>query len=212
MKIFITGIDTGVGKTFISAQIMNAWSNKNPAYYKPIQTGSPSPAEAEDVLAVQALTHHAFDAKVSCGVCLKAPLSPYQAAKAENLSLAPELILQDLSAQIQQHSTLIVEGTGGLMVPITPQYFMLDLIQDSHLSVVLVTHPRLGTLNHTLLSLHALKEQNIPILGFVMNQFPIEPSLAEQESISILESLGHIRCLGVVPINASNRHLATFLT
>jgi dethiobiotin synthase len=212
MNVFVTGTDTDIGKTFICAQIMNAWASRNPAYYKPIQTGCTSPQAAEDVLRIQDLTDHRFDNQVFCGICLKAPLSPYQAANHEQITLDPKALLHEIANQVALHDNLIVEGAGGLMVPITSDYFMIDLIEQSSLPVVLVTRPQLGTLNHTLLSLAALKSRNIKVLGFVMNQFPTQPSLAEQESITMIETLSTVSCLGIVPINASNRHLATFLT
>ncbi len=202
MRIFVTGTDTGVGKTFVCAHYMNQWGSEHPAYYKPLQTGSPSIAEAEDVLAIKRLTHHAFDNEVNGGLCLKAPLSPYQAALAENLSLNPTQILDDLNKQIAMHETLVVEGAGGLLVPITQDYFMLDLIEQSGLPVVLVTRPQLGTLNHTLLSLRALQSREVPILGFIMNQFPATPNQAEADSVAMIESLSGVKCLEVIPSNS----------
>ena len=198
MRIFVTGTDTGIGKTHISAYYLNLWADQTPAYYKPLQTGSPSFEAAEDVLAVQALTHHRFDNNISCGVCLKSPLSPYQAALAENITLHPEQILADLRAKVALHETLVVEGAGGVLVPITKDYFMLDLMQQSGLPVVLVTRPQLGTLNHTLLSLQALQSRGIPILGFVMNQFPKTPNQAEAESITMIETLSGVKCIAIV--------------
>lgn len=202
MRIFVTGTDTGVGKTFVCAHYMNQWASEHPFYYKPLQTGSPSMAHAEDILAINQLTHHAFDNDVRCGFCLKAPLSPYQAARAENLTLNPAQILADLQAQIDAHETLVVEGAGGLLVPITPDYFMLDLISQSGLPVVLVTRPQLGTVNHSLLSLRALQSRGVPILGFIMNQFPVIPTQAEAESLEMIEALSGVKCIEVILSNS----------
>lgn len=200
MRIFIAGTDTGVGKTFISAQIMKSWAEKKPAYYKPIQTGSPSISEAEDLLAIQTLTQHSFDSSLFCGLCLSAPMSPLQAARHVGITIDPSSILLSLKNLVDRFEHLVVEGSGGLMVPITENFFMIDLIEQSALPTILVTRPTLGTINHTLLSLDALKARHIPILGFIMNQFPVNPTLAETESVAMIETLGNVPCLDVVTL------------
>ena len=198
MKVFVTGIDTGIGKTHVCAHYLNQWASQRPAYYKPIQTGSPSREQAEDVLTVQSLTGRQGDPTISCGLCLKAPLSPYQASKLDAQILMPETILADLHRVIAKHDWLVVEGAGGVLVPITQTFFMIDLIEASGLPVIVVTHPRLGTLNHTLLTLSALQQRHIPIQGFVMNPFPASPSLADADIITMIETLSGVSCLFVL--------------
>ena len=154
MKIFITGTDTNVGKTLISSWIA---LHTGFSYFKPIQTGL---NEGSDSLEV----HKLSKAKTYLEVyAYKEPLSPHLAAKIENDMIDIEKIV------LPEVSNLIIEGAGGVLVPINDSYLMIDLIKKLDAPVILIAPTTLGTINHTLLSLEALKSRNIMVLGVIMN-------------------------------------------
>lgn len=154
MKIFITGTDTNVGKTLISSWIA---LHTGFSYFKPIQTGT---RDGSDSFEVQKLS----DTKIYLeSYAYKEPLSPHLAAKLENDMIDIEKIV------LPPSRNLIVEGAGGVLVPINDTYLMVDLIKKLGSPVILVARTNLGTINHTLLSLEALRSRNIEVIGVIMN-------------------------------------------
>jgi dethiobiotin synthetase len=154
MKIFITGTDTHVGKTLISSWIA---LHTGFSYFKPIQTGT---RDGSDSLEV----HKQSDTKIYPeSYAYKEPLSPHLAAKLENDMIDIEKIV------LPPSPNLIIEGAGGVLVPINDTYLMVDLIKKLGAPVILVARTTLGTINHTLLSLEALRSRNIAVLGVIMN-------------------------------------------
>lgn len=154
MKIFITGTDTNVGKTLISSWIA---LHTGFSYFKPIQTGT---RNGSDSFEVQKLS----DTRIyPDSYSYKEPLSPHLAAKLENDIIDIEKIV------LPPSRNLIVEGAGGVLVPINDTYLMVDLIEKLGSPVILVARTTLGTINHTLLSLEVLRSRNIPVLGVIMN-------------------------------------------
>lgn len=154
MKIFITGTDTNVGKTLISSWIA---LHTGFSYFKPIQTGT---RDGSDSFEIQKLS----DTKIYPeSYAYKEPLSPHLAAKLENDMIDIEKIV------LPPSRNLIVEGAGGVLVPINDTYLMVDLIKKLGAPVILVARTTLGTINHTLLSLEALRSRNITVLGVIMN-------------------------------------------
>jgi dethiobiotin synthetase len=154
--IFVTGTDTGVGKTLVSAWLAHNWGAD---YWKPVQTGSGEGTDAEAVarLAPGVVIHPS-------PVMLAAPLSPHEAARRERVRI-------DLSALVPPATgrPLVVEGAGGVMVPINEVALMVDLMARLGLPVVVVARTALGTINHTLMTLDVLRRRQVPLLGVVMN-------------------------------------------
>lgn len=154
---FITGTDTGVGKTVAAAWMM---LHTGADYWKPVQSG----LEERDVDTVKALTR-AEEARFHPSTYeLKEPLSPHEAARREGVQIA----LSDFTLP-KSEKKLIVEGAGGLMVPINEEEYIIDLIKKLMLPVILVARSSLGTINHTLLSLSMLQGRNIPVAGVVIS-------------------------------------------
>lgn len=154
MKIFITATDTNVGKTLISSWIA---LHTGFSYFKPIQTGTRDGSDSFEV-------HKLSDTKIYPeSYAYKEPLSPHLAAKLENDMIDIEKIV------LPPSRNLIVEGAGGVLVPINDTYLMVDLIEKLGSPVILVARTTLGTINHTLLSLEVLRSRNIPVLGVIMN-------------------------------------------
>ncbi|ATI11331.1 MULTISPECIES: dethiobiotin synthase [Acetobacter] len=184
--VFVTGTDTGIGKTLVSACLVRRWQG---AYWKPLQSGL-----ADEEGDTPTVKHLAGDAPCfkPAGAFL-ASLSPDAAARAEGMQIDPA---QLMLPQGEADKPLVVEGAGGLMVPATPELMMIDLAQRWGLPVVLVARSGLGTLNHTLLSLEALRTRQIAVAGVVLSG----PLNAENRET--IEQKGKVRILAEVPFCA----------
>ncbi len=170
-SLFVTGTDTDVGKTVVSSLLSLAFSKKiSTSYFKPIQTGSPL-----DSVRVEELTSEKIKIKKST-YSFEPPIAPHRAAALKEERIEMNKILSDFLSFTD--GLMIVEGAGGLMVPINEQEQMIDLIQQMDIPVILVASTRLGTINHTLLSVQALKNKGLSCLGLVINGEP-DPGLCE---------------------------------
>lgn len=157
--IFVTGTDTGIGKTVVSAMLTKVL---DASYWKPIQAGL---EEETDTEFVRRTTGFSDDRIIPERYRLQTPMSPHGAAKIDDVYIQ----MSDFSLPEYKTDHLVVEGAGGLMVPINNNDMIIDLISYLQMPVVLVARSSLGTLNHTFLSLEALRKRHIPILGVVMN-------------------------------------------
>jgi dethiobiotin synthetase len=159
-RIFITGTSTDIGKTMVSAILMCGTRGR---YWKPVQSGS---EEMTDTRWIQQVTGLAATHFVPERYLLRRPLSPHAAAALEGVKIA----LEDFDLpEGAPCDPLIVEGAGGVMVPLNERDLMLDLIVRLALPVVVVSSSRLGTINHTLLTLDKLASRRLEIAGVVMN-------------------------------------------
>lgn len=159
-RFFVTGTDTDVGKTVTSAMLT---LGLNATYWKPIQSGLAPITDTEYVKQVTGLDDSHF---LPERFRLNEPLSPHASAAIDGV----EIHLSDFELpKTINHSPLIVEGAGGLMVPLNDRDYIIDLIKYFELPVCLVSRSALGTINHTLLSLAQLRRENIPILGVIIN-------------------------------------------
>jgi len=182
-RFFITGTDTGVGKTVVAAILTKILAGN---YWKPIQTGITD--DVLDRVTVKTLTDlpdHHFHAST---YELKPRLSPNHAAELENVNIDIYQCHIPLTDR-----ALIIEGAGGVFVPLNQQHSMLDLMAHINFPVIIVSRGTLGTLNHTLLTIHALRQRNIKIHGVI---FSGELNPANQKTI---EQWGNIRTLLHVP-------------
>ena len=163
---FVTGTDTGVGKTVISALLMAALGPRA-AYYKPVQTG-----DDDDTETVRELSG-GFALPV--GLRLPLPAAPWRAAIAAGVQI-------ELSTLVARAVTpcdwLVAEGAGGVLVPLGPGLLMRDLISALGLPALVVARTQLGTINHTLLTVSALVQRGLPVAGIVLNG-PPDPGLTE---------------------------------
>lgn len=154
--VFVTGTDTDVGKTLVSAWLTQAWRAD---YWKPVQTGA---ADITDYGTVAKLVPEATIHPPA--YVFQAPLSPHEAARRERARI-------DLSALVPPTTErpLVVEGAGGAMVPLNEVALTVDFMERLGLPTVVVARSGLGTINHTLMTLEVLRRRRIPILGVVMN-------------------------------------------
>lgn len=198
--IFVTGTDTGVGKTVVSAAI--AWtlqqSGRVVAAMKPIQTGT-SADGLLDIDFVQRVAGTDYPLRLVCPYRFSLPLAPLVAAKFEGEQIDVGKISSAYSDLLSGHDAVVVEGAGGLVVPINENYFMADLALDLELGLIIVTRPGLGTLNHTVLTVEYARSRGLNILGFVINDFPPSPEHAERTNPELLLRFTGERLLGVIP-------------
>jgi len=155
-EYFITGIGTGVGKTIVSAIFTEALKAD---YWKPIQSGS---IELTDTDIVKSLISNNKSKFHTEAYKFKHPASPHYSAFLENTNIKANDIIKP-----KTNNNLIIEGSGGLMVPLNKNFLVVDLIKQLNAEVILVSANYLGSINHTLLSLEALKSRSIPIKGIV---------------------------------------------
>ena len=155
--LFITGTDTGVGKTLLSALLVAALQRK---YWKPIQTGA---CEGTDQQAVMKWADVPEDRTCPEAYIFNPPLSPHLAAEEKGIEIDFERIRRPSSS-----SPLIIEGAGGLLVPINSKQLMLDLTIHLNVPIVIASRTTLGTINHTLLTLAAARNARVDIRGVVM--------------------------------------------
>ncbi|MDH5716049.1 MAG: dethiobiotin synthase [Spirochaetia bacterium] len=163
--IFITGIDTNIGKTITAAIFTEALKAD---YFKPVQSGN---LKNTDRMTVEKLVSNSKSIFHNEIYKFKEPLSPHAAAKKENIIIDPSKILRPASK-----NRLIIEGAGGLLVPLTSNHLMIDLIKDLQCDTVIVSKNYLGSINHTLLTIEILKSKKIPVLGIVFSGKPNEDS------------------------------------
>lgn len=152
---FITGTDTDVGKTVVSAALTLAWKS---CYWKPIGSG---PSDREVVQQLTDLSDTHFH---PTRYALKASLSPDQAAALEGVTIDIQSCQRP-----SQYQSLIVEGAGGVYVPLSPEHWQLDLMRQLALPVIVVCRGSVGTINHTMLTLEALRRHHLSVHGVVFN-------------------------------------------
>ena len=194
--LFIAGTGTDVGKTYVSSFLLLLLKRELKAkflYYKPIQCG-----KLADTAFVKKIAKHR---DVACTYNLKTPSSPHFAFAKEKIKFDKKAISGFLTNAKKQYDFIIMEGAGGVRVPITQNFDMADLAKLSGFPVLLVTSPKLGVINHTLLSMDYLKSKNIKISGFIFScaddiDFGNEMIL---DSIKTIEKISKVPFYGAVP-------------
>jgi dethiobiotin synthetase len=181
MNIFISGTDTDVGKTLIASWIA---LHTGFAYFKPIQTGTEQGTDAQEVARLSHATIHPAIYQYP------EPLSPHAAAIGHQDRIEIDRI------RLPRSSHLVIEGAGGVLVPLNDTSLMIDLIQQLEAPVLLVARTTLGTINHTLLSLESLRARRIPVFGVILNGEP-RPSTTHA-----------IQTYGAIPVLAEFPRLA----
>jgi len=197
--VFITGTDTGVGKTFVSGEICRTLKNKikSLGVMKPIACG-----DRKDALFLKNIS--GVDDKLDDinPIFFKKSLSPYVASKIENKKINFNKIKTAYKKLSKKYNFLIVEGAGGILVPITENFFIADLVKMLNLPLIIVARPGLGTINHTLLTIQYAKWKGLKVLGFITNYSTYrKKGLAEKTNVSVISEIGRVKFLGNVPYN-----------
>lgn len=172
-SIFITGTDTGVGKTTITAALTLALQHQgySVGVLKPIETGvNGKPLEHSDTERLRHLLSPPPPFDAMCMYPFPQPLAPLAAARALGTTIDLSQIHSRIKALSQQYSFLLVEGAGGLFTPITPEHTIRDLIALLTIPCLIVGHTDLGGVNHCLLTIEALRHRGIPVSGIVLNE------------------------------------------
>ncbi len=161
MSYFITGTDTDVGKTIACCWLM--LQIKDAHYWKPVQAGQ----EERDLETVSLITELDRCRFLPSAYNLSEPLSPHESARREDIEIDMKHLKRPAISE-----PLIVEGAGGVLVPLNRKILMIDLIKRLGLPVILVARTSLGTINHTLMSLEVLRNRDIEIAGIILNGNP----------------------------------------
>lgn len=188
-RIVVTGTDTGIGKTVFSAALAGAL---DAYYWKPVQAGVEEETDRDVVARLSGLSKERV---LREAYRLLTPASPHLAAKIDGITIDPEAL-----ALPEVDRPLVIEGAGGLMVPLTASLTYIDVMAQWRVPVVLCARTTLGTINHSLLSVEALRARNIPLLGiaFIGDE--------NVESETVIASIGQVRRLGRLPHLASLTH------
>jgi len=161
--IFITGIGTGIGKTVVSAIIAEALEAD---YWKPVQAGYDNGTDSEWMQSILSNTKSKIHPET---YKLKLPASPHLAAQNEDIEISLEKIYSSYCHLLTADRQLIIEGAGGLLVPLNKKEFVTDLIKRLNAQVILVSRNYLGSINHSLLTAQICQQRNIRVLGWVFN-------------------------------------------
>jgi len=200
---FITGTDTGVGKTVVTA-LLAAGLKKlgvDVGVYKPVASGaleSPSGPVSEDALFLKKFAEVEDTLKEINPVLLRAPIAPSAAARMEGIDVDPYVLKAAYRKLSARHELVLVEGAGGIMTPIRDKYLMRDLARELQIPCVVVARASLGTVNHTALTIEALQSARIPVLGVIINNAPLRPGPAERTSGPLIEEITGVKILGEV--------------
>ena len=202
--IFITGTDTGVGKTVVAATL--AWALRRAgvdfAYLKPVETGIESPehlARLSDAALVRRAGELTEPLSEIVPFTFPEPLAPLLAARRQNITLTAAELRDKIRSRLSSTRPTLVEGAGGLLAPLCPDYLVLDLIRDLELPVLVVSHTGLGAVNHTLLTLERLEREGLEVIGLIANHLLTEPGIAEREFISQIQEFSPVDILGELP-------------
>ena len=183
---WITGTDTDVGKSVVSAMLVTAMES---SYWKPVQSGTLSGTDTEFVERVSGLTKDHFIPEV---YKTTQPLSPHLSARIDDITIEMDAFHKP-DVSVIKNDTLVMEGAGGVLVPLNSENFVIDLIKQISAPVIIVCRSALGTINHSLATIEVLRSRNIPIKGFIMNG----PKNIENERA--VRDCGQIEHLGSIP-------------
>jgi len=203
--LFVTGTDTGVGKTIVAAALCAGLSARGErvAAFKPVVTGLDEPSAEwppdHELLASatgqtpEEVTPHRFGPAVS----------PHLAAELAGKELEPQDLVAAARRAAGRADVVVVEGVGGLLVPLTAEYSVLDLASELALPVLVVARPSLGTINHTLLTLESARGAGLQVAAVVITPWPPEPDAVEHSNRLAVERLGQVEVLGMAPTTPS---------
>jgi dethiobiotin synthetase len=203
--IFITGTDTGVGKTIVSG-LLGAYFRRRAQRVIPqkwIQTGSKTfPDDIDMQLKLMGMQRHMIKDYMPyvCPYVLKFPASPHLAAKLQDRVIKAEKIKHSLAVLGAHFETVVVEGIGGALVPFNSRKLVIDIASELNLPVVIVAANKLGAINHTLMTVEVIRKRKMKIIGIVFNNiFPQENKLVLEDNIRIIEILSRAKILGSLP-------------
>jgi dethiobiotin synthetase len=202
--IFITGTDTGVGKTVVASALARLLhvNGVNVGVMKPVTSGC---KEENGHLVSEDAVLLAWSAGVAgadpdmAPYKFRLPIAPSEAAKREGVRIDFRLIADSFARLSSRYDFIIVEGAGGLMVPLSGELLLADLVRHLSLPIIVVARPDLGTINHTLLTCFAARQLGIAVKGVIINNYPEKPGIAEESAPNLIASLAGAPLLGILP-------------
>ena len=202
--LFVTGTDTGVGKTFVAGGLAAAFRKAGirTGVMKPVETGCRKRRGEripQDGLFLMKMAGSTDPVEEVVPYRLSAPLAPRVAAELEGIEIRLPHIERSYTGIASHASVMLVEGAGGLWVPLTRRFYMIDLVERLGLPVLLVARAGLGTLNHTLLTLSCLAQRDIPVAGIVLNDSDGRRDPSKRSNPEILRQACRIPILGQIP-------------
>lgn len=207
--VCITATDTGVGKTLVAAALVAHLRQRgiDVGVMKPVETGVSRSTKAQSDGARLRRAAGSQDPMAEvCPYVFRLPLAPLSAAREEGQTIRIPAILQAFRVLRRKHDLLVVEGAGGLHVPITETVDGLDLMERMGLPVIVVGSSGLGGVNHALLTLAALRQKKIPVVALVLNRLkPVRTKIAraqEQSTVTLLRRLAKVPVVGPLPYSA----------
>jgi dethiobiotin synthetase len=203
--LFVTGTDTAVGKTMVTSAIAAYCSSimrKDVGVMKPFEAGLM--LRGKDLLPWDAIClKEASGSQDDMGLinpyAFEAPLSPLAASEEENIHIDLEMLDRIYQSLLKKHEILLVEGAGGILVPIRKDFFFVDLIKRWNVPVLVVSRLGIGTINHTLLTCRYLKEEGIRVVGVILNDSDSKTDPSKKSNPEILTRYLDVPLLGVFP-------------
>jgi len=201
---FITGTDTGVGKTLVAGALARAFvtAGRRVGVMKPFETGC-SPGDNElipaDALFLKKMACCGEDLRRICPCRFRLPLAPWVAASLEGKEVDLNGALDVFAEMAQTYAVMLVEGAGGLMVPLSEKLLMADVIRLFGLPAVIVSRLSLGTINHTLLTVKQAQCSGVAVAGIILNRTTPDQGQAEATNPDAIRKLSGVPVLGVMP-------------
>lgn len=205
---FITGVDTDIGKTFVSIGLCLAIENNNKkvGYYKPLQSGAFIEGSALKAPDLEELKKYS-STKSMYSYLLNGEVSPYLASINDGVEIDCNKIKNDFINFSSEFDYTIVEGAGGLYCPVAKNKLFSDIIKLLDIETIIVTTPKLGRLNHTLMTLELAKLHGIKIKGLIINKISDNQTESEKNFIKELKDFSDIEILALIPeIKNPNKH------
>jgi dethiobiotin synthetase len=202
---FITGTDTGVGKTVIAVALIKALNllGLKACGMKPLETGCIKEGEVlipSDGMFIKTVARMEENIRYVTPYCFESPLAPLPASELEGVTIDFRKILLAYKDLSRLYDAVVVEGIGGLLVPIKRDYFVLNLARDFGLPLIVVSRPGLGTLNHTMLTVNYALKEGLDVAGIIINSNqPQKETLAEDTNPDILKQISPVPLIGIVP-------------
>ncbi len=201
--IFVTGTDTGVGKSIVTGLLARYLREKGykVVTQKWVQTGSSFSADINLHLKIMGVSRGLIKEYLDC-VCpyiFKLPASPHLAAKAENKKINIARIKRSFKSLSSKFDFVIVEGIGGALVPVNEKRLVIDIARELGLPVLVVAQNKIGAINHILMTIEVLKQRKMKILGIVFNNCPGQNKLILQDNPEIIRKITKQKILGVLP-------------
>ena len=199
-SLFVTGTDTDVGKTYVAAGLAAACRGRgiDVGVMKPFAAGLAQDRDSGDIEILSEAAGSSDPMDLACPQFFEMPASPYTAWKSLGTRPRVRTVLSRLARLAEAHEMLIVEGMGGVMTPILRDYYVADMISDMGLPAVIVTRTRIGTVNHTVMTVRACEERKVPVRGIIIND--IDCGYDTDDLARDLRRLTGVPVLGTIPL------------